>query len=53
VVQCTSAAVEKRRVYRIGLEFVSVPPAVRDRLADVLKSAAATPPLDQQAKPPA
>jgi hypothetical protein len=44
VVQCNAAAGEKRRVYRIGLEFVSVPQAFRDRLADALKaSVAATP----------
>ncbi len=43
VVQCVAAPGDKRRAYRIGLEFVWVHPAVRDQLAEVLRSSAAAP----------
>jgi hypothetical protein len=40
VANCYAAAGEKRRVFRIGLEFVTIPAEARDRLAEVLKTAA-------------
>lgn len=40
VANCTAVAGEKRRVYRTGLEFVSIPAQARDRLAEVLKTTA-------------
>ena len=43
VANCYSVAGEKRRMYRTGLEFVSLPPDARDRLAEALKSSAAVP----------
>lgn len=43
VANCTAVAGEKRR-YRTGLEFVSIPAEVRDRIAEVLKT---TPPAAQ------
>jgi hypothetical protein len=49
VANCYAAAGEKRRVYRIGLEFVSIPAEARDRLADVLKTSA--PPAPRPASP--
>lgn len=39
VANCTAVAGEKRRVYRTGLEFVSIPAEVRERLAEALKVA--------------
>ena len=40
VAQCAAAAGERRRVYRIGLEFLTLPASVRDRLIEVLRGAA-------------
>lgn len=47
VANCTAVAGEKRRVYRTGLEFVSIPAEVRDRIADVLKNPAPPAPQSQ------
>jgi len=44
VVQCVAFQGEKRRVYRIGLEFVSPPPELKERLAEMVKAATAPPP---------
>jgi hypothetical protein len=38
VANCNAAAGEKRRVFRIGLEFVSIPGEAREQLAEVLKT---------------
>jgi hypothetical protein len=38
VANCYSVPGEKRRVYRTGLEFVSLPADVRERLAEALKA---------------
>lgn len=40
VANCYSVQGEKRRMYRTGLEFVSIPAEARERLAEVLKSGA-------------
>jgi hypothetical protein len=37
VAQCVAAQGEKRRVFKIGLEFVSLPADARERLAEALK----------------
>jgi hypothetical protein len=37
VANCIAVAGEKRRLYRTGLEFVALPPDVRERLAEALK----------------
>jgi hypothetical protein len=37
VVQCNASQGERRRVYRIGLEFLAVPQTVRDQLAEALR----------------
>jgi hypothetical protein len=37
VVQCTASQGERRRVYRIGLEFLAIPAPIRDLLTDALK----------------
>ena len=50
VVQCVAAAGEKRRTYRIGLEFVSVQATVREHLSEVLRSAATASPGVAQAE---
>lgn len=42
VAQCNAVKGDKRRVYRIGLEFVSLPVKVRERLGEVLKARAAS-----------
>ena len=51
VVQCNAAQGEKRRVYRIGLEFVSTAADVRERLSDALKVASAAAAEQAKAKP--
>ena len=43
VANCIAVAGEKRRVYRTGLEFVSLPPDVRERLAEALRGSAPAP----------
>jgi hypothetical protein len=43
VANCCAVAGEKRRVYRTGLEFVSLPADVRERLAEALKTTPAVP----------
>jgi hypothetical protein len=50
VVQCVAAAGEKRRAYRIGLEFVSLQASLREQLAEVLRSAAVASPGVAQPK---
>ena len=43
VANCYAVAGEKRRVYRTGLEFVSLQPDVRERLAEALRVTAEAP----------
>jgi hypothetical protein len=43
VANCSSVPGEKRRVYRTGLEFVSLAADVRERLAEALKATPAVP----------
>ena len=49
VANCSAASGEKRRVFRIGLEFVTIPADARERLAEVLKATA--PPAPRPASP--
>lgn len=51
VVQCNAAQGEKRRVYRIGLEFVTTAADVRERLSEALKVAAAAAAEQAKSKP--
>ncbi len=37
VAQCRAEQGERRRVYRIGLEFVSLPAPLREQLVEILK----------------
>lgn len=39
VAQCAGTIAGRRRVYRIGLEFVSLPPGVKEQLVAALKPA--------------
>jgi hypothetical protein len=41
VAQCHAEQGEKRRVYRIGLEFVSLPSLLREQLVEILKKGVA------------
>jgi hypothetical protein len=43
VANCYAVAGEKRRMYRTGLEFVTLPADVRERLAEALKTSAPAP----------
>jgi hypothetical protein len=42
VAQCRAVPGERRRVYRIGLEFVSLPALLREQLVEILKKGMAS-----------